>query len=279
MTVLDVAFPAMDDGSRVMIGPVMSWFMLGSTCIVFFGQAMFAAARFQARKDKVSKFYATLIVLNITAMGLVTGPMLLHQVLPVPPFGGAAAYTDYTAPAAKVVIQHYVLLAFSIHSINNCCRLAHDAFGPKAAWQLMPFAWLAQAWLTAPTATGAFSFGMGLMILSLVDYVQHLAGLAYWSWYVARVQNRERERRCIYGVLLHMASIIPYVSYVNSCWGLDYNESAHGAVFTIMVAAMFFSQWNWIAAAELTPPEHTPPEHTPRDKSEGDDECSAAEGM
>jgi len=260
MAFMDEALPGMKES-----GFVITLLSVVSTAVFFLGQAVYAVWRFWVLREKISKFYAALIVVNITAMALVTFPVIHTKVSWVSEEGGRTVYTATPAASVAVLLIH---TAFGLHSVCNCCRVIFDISGKKAAQLFMPVAYVMQAWLLLPLGAGWITFGDALLILTAVDYMQHIGALVFWCWHVMKMQNRERERRCIYGVALHMTSVLPLV--VRSIHG-EFLPGWHGASILFCSVFMMGSQANWIAAAELTPCEEPSASH-------GDDKTDVTVG-
>jgi len=246
MAFMDEAFPVMKEN-----GVVFTVLVAMSTAVFYLGQVIYALWRFWVLREKISKFYGALIVVNITAMVLVTFPLLHTNVTWVSEEGEKTVYTATPAASVAVLFTH---AAFGLHSICNCCRVIYDISGKKKAQLFMPVAYVIQAWLLLPLGAAWITFGDALLILTAVDYIQHIGALVFWCWYVMKVQNRERERRCIYGVALHMTSVFPLVLKTI----LDESSVVwSGAGISFCSVFMMGSQANWIAAAELTPCEES----------------------
>jgi len=266
-------------------GPIPSQLVMYLPLLLFLVQAAYAARSFLAKRQEISQFYATLIVLNIIAMALVSGPTSLNGLLP----GYVNEAKRFELSTSNSALWYMNVLLFSaIHSVNNCCRVAFDAYGLRAAKRLIPVAVALQGWQLVALPFG-FSPFTGIVALTVIDYLQHFGALTYWlvkigtakrgsSMTEGDTHNTNKTntdvRRLWYGVggvLLHMVSVVPQLYYIVTVEAQDQTTAGLCLVYSVTTVGMFSSQCFWIAMAGRTPPRrHDHPEKTEQSADESD---------
>ena len=246
------------------------------------GQAAFCWITSSTTFPRVNGFYKDLTTLHLLAMSLTFPTALLLRVIPVPlgtvwrdepdahmlfdgTYSRAASYGDGRDDGAYPTAASYAFLSllifFSLHSVSNCCRVIFDACGEGVAKSAVIPAALCQLWNLWPSLTFTFSLQMTMLILTTIDYVQHLAGCTYWAA-VAYHARRASAARCraLYGVCggaLHMLSIVPLVSYHVATFEAYPTERPDPWVCVplvgLAVGLMASAQTCWIKMALLTP--------------------------
>lgn len=249
----DAAFPGVHE-----FGAVVTWYTIIATVFVFFGQGIYAESKFWQLKGQISKLYGALISINIWAMAAVFTPLLLNGVTPVPPFHGEGQETDYSAAFPAVYVEHFIIFFFPLCAVANLVRIVYDAGGAKGyeqAWKMIPVAWFSQAWVHVLLVIGTVDFGMAILLVIILDYVQHLAGLVYWC--TSGKSAQPRESSCIQGAIFHMLGMAPIFAYRGCVYGgqVEHNHLKHIALMTFTVLTIAYSQMCFIKVAELTPKE------------------------
>jgi hypothetical protein len=260
-------------------GPWPCYIIMFGPLVIFLAQAIYAQRLFSKKnridKQSISKFYANLIVLNITAMALVTGPGFLNGLVT----GFLQGYDGALYPTTPLILWYLKIFAFGVHSVNNCCRIVFDAFGLRAAVWFIPVAASFQLWQVLALPFG-FDPYLGVVVLSGIDYLEHLIALMYWLFRLRsppqQVDDKKRLWCGVWGVLLHKFAIIPAFIYgtkpVHTTGGLC-------AVYITAIVLMFASQMFWIKMALLTRPSDidmsSGKERRDMDEDVADDECRA----
>ena len=239
--------------------------MSAATAVVTVSQAAFCWITCTAASPPVAVFYKSLTTLNIFAMSLVTFPMVLLRVMPVPPGtvwrDHPQAYTlfDGVYPTAASYVFLSLLICFPLHSISNCCRVTFDAFGEGAAKLAVLPAALCQLWLLWPALTATFSLQMVMLILVAIDYGQHFVACTYWAAVACGAARASAARaRAFYGVcgaVLHMLSVVPLVSFnVATVDTADKpNQWVYVPLVGLAVGLLAYAHMCWIKMALLTP--------------------------
>jgi hypothetical protein len=255
-------------------GPLPSYLIMVLPLVFFLLQAFFAQWIFHGRRksNTISTFYSTLVTINIIGMALLTGPATLNGLL-TGYFRDSATPSD-SYPTIPLVIWYFTVLAFVAHSVINCCRVVYDAFGLRAAVQFIPFAACFQAWQIIALPFG-FSPYLGIVILTIVDYLQHLTSLIYWLYNICTASPDVDKIRLWFGVggvVLHMIAIVPAMVYVISIPLSNQTTGGLCAIYACSVIMMFASQTFWIGMALRTPP----PGATSSNDADNEDERDGA---
>lgn len=247
-------------------GPWPCYIIMFGPLVIYLAQAIYAQRLFSKKhtidKHSISKFYSNLIILNIAAMALVTGPSTINGLI----VGYVRGYDGAVYPTTPLILWYLTIFAFGlVHSVNNCCRIVFDAFGLRAAIWFIPVASSFQLWQVLALPFG-FDPYLGVVVLTGIDYLEHLIALMYWLFRLCSAQNVDDKKRLwcgVCGVLLHMISIIPVLIYVTRPVEVQ-TTGGLCAVYITVIVLMFASQMFWIRMALLTP--------RPSDMSSGGEE-------
>lgn len=255
-------------------GPIPSKLILFLPLTVFLLQAAYAVWVFRVpiAKKKVSKFYATLIVLNIITMSVVTGLVSLNGLLP----GFIHAEKKHELEGTALALYYVTVGLFSaFHSVNNCCRVVFDMYGCRAAMKFIPVAVLLQGWQLVALPYGLDPF-TGLAVLMLIDYSQHSIALVYWLVKVCLSTEEEHVKKdrlwCgIGGVIFHMASVAPQMFYIATTPVKLQTTNGLCAIYLATVIIMFVSHCFWIAMTLRTRPRDSSDDPLAVSKSDHDE--------
>lgn len=249
------AFPGVDE-----FGPQVTCVVL-ATAAILFGEGIYAEFLFWQLKGQISKLYGALISINIWAMACVFPFILLNGVSPVPPFKGEGQENDYDADFPAVYVEHYIIFFFPLCAVANCVRIVYDYYGQDSptkgyenAWKFIPIAWFSQAWVHVLLVCGVMDFGMGIMIIFILDYIQHLAGLVYWC--TSGKSSESRTKWCMSAAVCHMIGIAPIFLYRGASRSyVEHDHIAHIGVITGALVLIAYSQYGFIQVAVETPKE------------------------
>merc|ERR1711971_988727 len=171
---LNTAYPGFTS-----FGPYVAWLSVFGTFLPFGYQVVYAMLTLFPKWESISKWYASVTVLNIFAMFLVTFRMTMDQLTSTAFPHGQLTIHDAPWPVAFVTI--YLLTLFPIHSMCNVTRLIFDIWGVNVAIKCMIPGYMSQAWLLMPLFVGV-PIGYLTVIMAVVDYAQHLTAMVYWLY-------------------------------------------------------------------------------------------------
>ena len=240
------------------LGYSTTWCAVIFSLTFFVSQAVAASRLFRAASPAIDVWYSTMIVFDISAMALVTAPLTLIGVSPVPTGKGFTLFED---PSVFPTLANYAFLLllaiFPVHSVCNICRVVYDACGSRASKMAILPAFAAQAWLLVPTLAKAWTLQQVFFCLTTVDYAQHLVGQLFWVVSACRAPAKSHARARFWdgfwGSFLHCISIIPLIAYLNFLSVDSHSTLVLNGLTVFMCSAMSISQTFWMKMALLTP--------------------------
>lgn len=241
-------------------GPIPSMIILYVPLGLFLLQAAYGAGMLSdpVKKQRSSKFYATLIIVNIIAMSVVTGFMSLNGLLQ----GILDPSQQRELEGWGLGLWYITIGLFALfHSVVNCGRILYDSHGVETATKFIPVAVLLQGWQLVAIPFGLSPY-KGLVYLMGMDYAQHLVALAYWSVKLHRPSeaflDKDRLWYGIIGVVFHMIAPGPQIFYLYTTPYKHQSTEGLCIIYLGTVLIMFVSQWFWILMAMRTRPSPDP---------------------